>query len=162
MEVWDVYDKDRRLTGRTHIRGEKMIFGDYHLVVDIWIRNSKGQYLISKRHLDKPFGLLWECTGGSALVGDSSLDAAIREVKEELGISLSPEKGKLVRTVIVSDYFRDSWLFDAEIDLSDLKLQAEEVIDAKWASYEEIKKMIENVKFVPTLKYFLKLFEKRK
>lgn len=158
MEFWDVYDEYRQLTGRTHIRGEKMQPGDFHLVVDIWIRNSKGHYLISKRHQDKPFGLLWECTGGSALVGDSSLDAAIREVKEELGISLTPENGKLLRKVIVSDFFRDSWLFDTEIDLSDLQLQIDEVIDAKWASYDEIRTMFDENKFVPTLKYFLKLF----
>ncbi|MDF2556545.1 MAG: hypothetical protein K0R71_373 [Bacillales bacterium] len=162
MEVWDVYDENRKLTGRTHIRGEEMQPGDFHLVVDIWIRNSKGQYLISKRHQEKPFGQLWECTGGSALVGDSSLDAAIREVKEELGISLAPENGKLLRTVIVSDFFRDSWFFETEIDLSDLQLQTDEVIDAKWASYEEIRSMLEENKFVPTLKYFLKLFRDEK
>lgn len=160
MEIWDIYNEKRQLTGKTHIRGELMQPGDYHLVVDIWIRNSQGQFLISRRHQTKHYGLFWECTGGSALAGESSVDAAIREVKEELGISLSPENGKLVRTAIVADYFRDSWLFEAESELSNLQLQANEVIDAKWVTHEEIKILFEKDKFVPTLKYCLNLFEK--
>ena len=44
MELWDVYDADRRLTGRTMVRGERFQPGDYHLVVHICIDyiNEKG------------------------------------------------------------------------------------------------------------------------
>ena len=41
-ELWDVYDKERRLTGRVHRRGDILASGDYHLSVHIWIRNSRG------------------------------------------------------------------------------------------------------------------------
>ena len=35
------------LLGKDHIRGEQLPIDGYHLVVHVWIRNSKGQYLIS-------------------------------------------------------------------------------------------------------------------
>lgn len=47
MELWDLYTKDRVLTGETHVRGQPLPAGRYHLVVHVWIRNAKGQYLIS-------------------------------------------------------------------------------------------------------------------
>jgi hypothetical protein len=38
-ELWDVYDKNRNKTGRTHERGKPLLKGHYHLVVcvDTWL-----------------------------------------------------------------------------------------------------------------------------
>lgn len=88
-EIWDIYDENRNLTGKTIKRAEyinKIKENEYHLVVHIWIKNDNNEWLISKRTPNKHFPLLWECTGGSALAGEESLTAALREVKEELGI----------------------------------------------------------------------------
>ena len=41
MEIWDLYDADRRLTGETALRGEAIPEGRYHLVVDALFLNSK-------------------------------------------------------------------------------------------------------------------------
>ena len=38
-ELWDVYDENRRLTGKTHVRGLPMAPGEYHLVGDVWTVN---------------------------------------------------------------------------------------------------------------------------
>lgn len=50
-ELWDVLDKNGEPTGKTVSRGFKGAFpkGKYHLVVHIWIKNSKGEFLIQKR-----------------------------------------------------------------------------------------------------------------
>ena len=48
MEIWDLYDRDRDIIGE-HIRGDELPENGFHLVVHIWIKNSKGQYLISQR-----------------------------------------------------------------------------------------------------------------
>ena len=46
----------------------------------MWIRNSKGQYLISQRSANRPtYPLMWECVGGSVVKGEDSLQGAIRE-----------------------------------------------------------------------------------
>ena len=49
MELWDVYDVDRQLTGKTMVRGEPFEKGAYHIVVHICVFNSEGQMLIQQR-----------------------------------------------------------------------------------------------------------------
>ena len=86
-EIWDLYNENRKLLGKDHIRGEQLPIDGYHLVVHVWIRNSKGQYLISQRSANKPtYSLMWECVGGSVVKGEDSLQGAIREAKEEVGV----------------------------------------------------------------------------
>ena len=119
MELWDLYNENREPTNRIHIRGEKIPDGFYHLVVHVWIKNSKGEYLISQRAASRPtFPLMWECVGGSVVTGEDSLAGALREAKEEVGIDLPPDRGHLlisrVRSDILSrkpDRFLDVWLF---------------------------------------------------
>ncbi|MBC8922760.1 NUDIX hydrolase, partial [Escherichia coli] len=53
MEEWDLLNENRELTGKTHIRGEKLAPGELHLVVHVCIFNEKGQLLIQKRQKDK-------------------------------------------------------------------------------------------------------------
>ena len=66
MELWDLYDEQRRLVGTDHLRGQELPDNRFHLVVHVWIKNSQGQYLISQRAADRPtYPLLWECVGGS-------------------------------------------------------------------------------------------------
>lgn len=57
-ELWDIYDKNRRPTGRTVERGKPMRQDEYHIVVNVWIINSKGQWLISRRTPNKHLPLL--------------------------------------------------------------------------------------------------------
>ena len=71
MELWDLYDQNRNPIGKTHIRGEEIPEGCYHLAVHVWIKNSKGEWLISQRAASRPtFPLKWECVGGSVTAGD--------------------------------------------------------------------------------------------
>ena len=147
-EIWDIYDSKRNLTGRTHRRIDPLADGDYHIVVFVWLRSSNGEYLISKRAPNKGYPNLWENTGGSAIAGDDSLSAAIREVKEELGLDANPEKGKCILSTISGDSFFDVWLFEQDFDLKDVVLQENETVDARYATLDEIESMIENGKFL--------------
>ena len=82
-ELWDLYGADRAPLGRAHVRGEALPEGCFHLVVHVWIRNSRGQYLISQRAAGRSaFPLMWETTGGSVLAGEDSLAGALREARE--------------------------------------------------------------------------------
>lgn len=164
-EFWDIYDKDRKLTGRTVERGKPMGRDEYHIVVNVWIRNSKGQWLISKRTANKHFPLLWEPTGGSAVAGESSFDAALRETREELGVELDPEKGELFTTALrqCKEFpdFLDVWVFAHDCDIESVTLQPGETCDAIWATSAQIKQLVENGEFVPqnVFPYLDKLFE---
>lgn len=151
-EIWDIYDENRCLTGKTVKRSEFEIKPNaYHIVVHIWINNDNNEWLISKRTPNKSFPLLWECTGGSALAGEDSLTAALREVKEELGIALDKNKGMLYKTIKRSVYsdFCDVWLFSHNAGIDHVVLQPDETCDAMWASSARIKELINNGDFVP-------------
>ncbi len=95
MELWDIYDKDRVKTGKTMVRGAEFAPDSYHMVVHVCIFNSKGEMLIQQRQPFKEgFPNLWDITvGGSATMGDSSQDAAEREVFEEIGLKLNLQQG---------------------------------------------------------------------
>jgi 8-oxo-dGTP pyrophosphatase MutT (NUDIX family) len=43
---------------------------------------------------------MWECVDGSVVKGEDSLQGAIREAKEEVGVDLNPENGQVVFTDI--------------------------------------------------------------
>ncbi|MFI3326749.1 MAG: NUDIX domain-containing protein [Clostridia bacterium] len=148
-EIWDIYDKDRNLTGRTHLRGEKLIEGDFHLCVESWIQNSKGEFLIQKRSPNKGFPNMWECQGGSAVAGDDSLTAAIREAKEECGIELKAENGVLVATDFGNSYFKDIWLFTQEFDISKAVLQEGETCEFMMADRNKIIELMDKKFFSP-------------
>lgn len=162
MELWDLYNERRELTGRDHIRGEEIPQGFYHLVVHIWIRNSKGEYLISQRSADRPtFPLMWECVGGSVTKGEDSLTGALRETQEEVGLTLSPEDGKLMYSVVrrvvngvrFSDIL-DVWLFEYDGPVSLEQATTKEVAQAAWMTKAQIKALFDSGKLVQTLGYF--------
>ena len=162
MELWDLYTEDRKLTGKVHIRGEELPENMYHLVVHVWIKNSKGQYLISQRSANRPtFPLMWECVGGSVLKGESSIQGAIREAKEEVGVDLSPDNGKIVfskvRKIIDGKRFNDIvdvWLFQYDGDVILNNATTDEVEQIVWMNKSQILELFEQNKLVDTLKYF--------
>lgn len=156
-ELWDIYDINKKKTGRT---AERDIYqfkdGEYHIVVTGIIMNSKNEILISKRAEYKKFGLMWECNGGSILAGETSLEGVIRELKEELGIEFSKKEAiflKEIRRDKTPPNFKDLWLFRRNIDLKDITFPDGESIDARWVTIEEFIRMYENKEVVPTVDF---------
>lgn len=162
MELWDLYTKDRVKTGEIHVRGNPLPKNRYHLVVNVWIKNSEGKYLISKRSKTRPKNpLMFETVGGAALKGENSVKAAVREVKEELGIDLTPQKINLIHSVIRKNLnsISDAFLFqyDGEIDLKNAT--TDEVESVKWMAPNEIYELHKKGLLVDTLDYcFEKVF----
>ncbi len=161
-EIWDLYSENRELLGRDHIRGEQLPIDGYHLVVHVWIRNSKGEYLISQRSANRPrYPLMWECVGGSVVKGEDSLQGALREVKEEVGIDLEPDKGhvlftkvrKIMEGKIVNDIV-DVWLFDYDGEVNLSNATTDEVAQVAWMNGGQIRDLHEQKVLVGTLEYF--------
>jgi isopentenyldiphosphate isomerase len=155
-ELWDILDKDGNPTGIQKQRSpwplpeSNLKKGEYHLVVQVWILNSRGEFLISQRVPEKHWPLMWECTGGSAVSGEDSITAAIKEAKEELGIDLNPANGRLFIRFVKEDSraIIDAWLFRQDINIKDITLHPEETCDAMWASKEKIRQMLTNEQFI--------------
>ena len=160
-EYWDLYDENRRPLGKLHRRGDEMNAGEYHLVAEIWTRDDAGRFLVSRRHPEKPWGLYWECTGGSVVAGEDSRTGAQRELEEELGICVKPEELKFLFTGVnernrntIYDTYEARW----NGDVSELKLQEGEVVDAKWVDYAGLCAMYDAGEVVPQIGYFRKWF----
>ena len=81
VELRDLYDKNRHLTGEVIRKGDPIPNNKYILVVLAIIQNSKGDFLIQKRSKQK--GGRFAFTGGHAKTGENSIQAIITEVKEE-------------------------------------------------------------------------------
>ena len=151
MEVWDIYDKDFNKTGKTKLRGEKLEDDEFHLVINAWICNDRGEYLISQRTANKTHPLMWECTGGSAITGETPLQACVREIKEELGIDIRVDTaqfiGKINRYFLGHPDILFVYKFMDNSPISAVKSQPEEVNDAMWADADTIKKLLKMGKF---------------
>jgi isopentenyldiphosphate isomerase len=160
MELWDVYDKFRHKIDKTHERGNPMQTGEYHFVTHVWIVNDNGEYLIQKRQpWKKGWPNMWDSSAaGAAQAGDDSVTAAIRETKEEIGVQINSDGMEHLFTVKFLNGFDDVWLVRENINISELKLQYEEVADAKWVTEEEIRQMVAKGEFIE-VRYLDRLFE---
>ncbi len=150
-ELWDVLDSEHHLTGRRCVRGAGMAPEDYHQVVHICIFNEQGEMLIQQRTAaKKEWPSYWDVsTGGSALAGEISREAAARELYEELGIRYDFSNTEPVMTVHDRNIYDDFFALVLPVDLSGLHLQAEEVARVGWADYDTVRQMIAAGTFIP-------------
>lgn len=63
MELWDIYDRQRRTTGRFHVRGTPMGRGEYHLTAFVWVFNRQRELLLTRRAPEKEhYANCWAAT----------------------------------------------------------------------------------------------------
>ena len=163
MEKWDILNADGTLTGRTTQRGRcNLKPNEYHLVVHIWVVSSRGDILVQRRSENKK--LMpgeWAATGGAAISGEDSYTAANRELYEELGIPSNKNTLKKLARIKRRNSLLDVWFINTDVDSAKLRLQSDEVAEAKWISRAEFETMIKNGEFHNYGKeYFDTVFEK--
>ena len=159
MELFDLYTRDRVKTGRTMVRGDKVPEGLYRLVVHVCIFDPEGRMLIQQRQpFKKGWSNMWDITvGGCAVAGDTSQDAAEREVREEIGLELDLQDERPTMTTTFEGGFDDYYVLTRDVDLSSLHLQYEEVQTVRWAEKEEILRMIDDGQFISYEKSLIEL-----
>lgn len=162
MEIIDLYNGKREKLNKTFIRenGDPED-GEYKLSVHVWILNSKGEILIQKRkeNLKRNPGK-WAFTGGIVDAGETSLEGAMRESKEELGIDIDKDKIELLLSFKREHGFVDVWLVKDDIEINKLILQKTEVSEVKWVSIKELSKIIDSNQFVKSIDLYFELFIK--
>lgn len=151
MEYWDIYDKNKQKTGRVMKRNDWCLKDDeYHLSVLGVIQRHDRKFLITQRVLTKHWAPgWWEVSGGAAMAGEESLEAVLREVREETGLDASKAEGGYVFSYHRENpgegdnYFVDIYKFIMDFDESDVHIQKEEALDFKIATAQEIKELAE-------------------
>ncbi|MBO4679299.1 MAG: NUDIX hydrolase [Lachnospiraceae bacterium] len=149
MELWDLYDRDLNPLHKTWERrkdkNQGIPDGEYHIVCDLLIRHADGDFLLTRRDLNKEIAPgLWEASaGGSALAGETPEEAACREMLEETG--LKAEKLEFVDNFVAewSNSIFFSYVAYVSCDKDSVKLQEGETIEYKWVDLEGFFKFLD-------------------
>ena len=146
MEFNDVYDKHRNLTGKLHRRGTRWSFGEYGLVVCVWVHDGKGNLLMTRRAPQKSFAHTWENSGGAARAGETSRQAIKRELFEETGIRAEESDFEFLSTTRDNHFFYDHYCLKADVGVEEIVLQPGETDAVKWVSFAQVHEMVKTKK----------------
>jgi ADP-ribose pyrophosphatase len=88
MEVWDAYYEDGSPAGCDLVRGQVIPEGLFHIVSNIVVKHTDGDFLLMQRDYGKRIypGMYEASVTGGAIKGESAEECALRELKEETGI----------------------------------------------------------------------------
>ena len=151
MELLDVVDENNDLTG---IQENKDIIhekGLLHREIAVFIPNEKGEFLIQKRYANKQQAPnKWCLTTGHVELGEEYDKAAVREVKEELGIEIKEEdlislaifKQSVKSSKAINNSFMKYYFYKTNKKIEDYIIQLEELSEIKYISFNEIERII--------------------
>ena len=153
-EMVDVLTETGKFTDNVEMKQLCHKKGLWHKAVAVFIINSKKQVLLQKRSKNKKMWPdMWDISaGGHVLAGEFGFQAIIREIKEELGLSVKKEEIIFIgcstsinkKGDILNKHFNEYYVVTKDIDEKKLKLQKEEVSEVKWINKEEIIERIKN------------------
>ena len=143
-ELIDVLTPDGKPAGVRKRKSEIHRDGDWHRAAHIWIIASDGRILLQRRSPRKENNpTLWDVSAAGHLsAGESSVEAAVRETFEELGLKIDTGELKLAATLIEScvlnngsyhdNEFHDIFIVRRDVHIASLRLDPEEVAEVKW------------------------------
>ncbi len=154
-EYIDIVTETGEPTGKVALKSEAHKNGWWHNTIHVWLYTRDGRILLQQRSRKKSiFPLLWDVSAaGHIEAGEAVLDAAIREVKEELGLELSHKD--LLKIGVhkhpstyangrIKDYeFHQVYIAELPVGIDDLKLQEEEVEALKLVSTHELIELLD-------------------
>ncbi len=155
-EKVDILDsKTGNPTGEVRLKKDAHRGGLWHRAVHVWLVNSKGEILLQHRSEDKEsHPNCWDISAaGHVSSGEDAITSALREVKEEIGLDISPDKLKQIGEIIqqsvlnngtfINNEYNNIYLVKMDLDINQFKMQVEEVKDLRWVPIPEFKKWIE-------------------
>ncbi len=139
MELLDVYYAYGNKSGKIMEKGALLEPGEYFLAVHIYIYNSKGEFLLQRRSMKlKNHDGMWEMTSGCVNFGEDSLEAAMREVYEELGVYLDTDQMKYMGCFRRKNNLVDIWFAKSDCHPEDYRFGNGEVEEIKLVAADEM------------------------
>lgn len=154
-ELIDVLTDAGEITGPPITSREVHARGLKHRTAHLWIVNSKGEVLLQKRAPELRFyPNHWDASAaGHISHGETSLNAILREAKEELGITLAPSDLKKIgegswyikseTESHIENEVMDIYISNKDLKENDLVIQTSEVAQTQWLSKEQFSDWIE-------------------
>jgi len=154
-EYFDILDENGNKTGKIKLRSEVHRDGDWHKVVHIWILNKDGDVLLQRRCASKDSypNMLDISSAGHLSAGDTSLEGALRELKEELNLDVKAEELQLIKTLkkslrvtenFINSEFADVYILITDKKIDDMKFQEDEISEIFFVPYKKFKEMVKN------------------
>jgi len=151
----DIVTKTGKYTARSAQKSEIHAKGYYHNTVHIWFYTNNGKVLLQQRAKTKLIcPLLWDVSvAGHIDAGETLTNGAIREIKEEIGLSISKNDLHKIGVFecfntydngIIDNEFHHTYIAELKVNLSDLKPQKEEVEDLKLVSIQHFEELLNN------------------
>ena len=167
MELIEIVDENGNFTGKIMDKEEAHDKNLLHNEVGIFIINDDGKVLLQKRSANKRFSPnKWGLCAGHVEANESLENAALREIKEEVGLDITSKElipyGE--REITISDsnshitYF---YYIRCNKKENEFAIQTEELSEVKWFNIDEIITMIKEGK-TSFKENRIKLFEKIK
>lgn len=167
-EIIDELDETGAATGRRFTRDFVHRRGLWHRTVHVWILNSSGELLVQRRSSFKESHPgLWDISAaGHCSSGDSSRGAAVREVKEELGLDLNPDQLEYLFSVpqqfragdFTDNEFCDVYLLRTDVPIESLDIDANEVSEVRFVRWRELEEQCGTSAFVDHGREYDQLF----
>jgi isopentenyldiphosphate isomerase len=172
MEYLDILDDNGKPTGQSASREEVHEKGLWHRSAQVVIMNSDGRIFVHRRASTKKYypGLYDVYFGGHVLSGETSIEALIREVKEEIGIDLIPGDFELLFDIrkadiqnggsFINNDFAEVYLARKDFTPDRLSLQEEEIGEVRFFTEGEIREEIRRTEssFIPREREYDLLF----
>lgn len=154
-ELFDICDINGQPTGETVPRSIAHRDGIRHRTAHVWIarrRDGRAEVLLQKRSADKDSfpGLYDTSSAGHIPAGQEPMESALRELKEELGITAAPEELHFIGNFNVDfakefhgRVFRDNeyvniYAYTGTVDEKNITVQKEEIERVDWFDLETL------------------------
>lgn len=150
MELIDIVDKNGNFTGQIMDKEEAHHKNLLHNEVGVFIINDNKQVLLQKRSSNKRFNPnKWALCAGHVDAGESLENAALRELNEEVGISISindlkPFVEKVFTIRNTNSHITYFYYVKSNLNEKDFVIQKEELSEVKWFDIDKVIEMINN------------------
>jgi len=164
QEYIDIWSENGQPTGTNCLKDEAHIKGLFHPTAHIWFYTKEGCILLQQRGSNKEtFPSYWDVSvAGHVMSGESIVEAAIREIQEEIGLDILKKdllqidirKNVNIHPNGINDCeFQHVFLCELLVNINELKIQEEEVDDIALISLDRLnfysKNHNETFKLVP-------------
>ena len=170
-EYLEIFDAQNQPQNQQLLRREVHQTGHWHRTAQVYVLNQENELLCNLRHPSKDlFPQLWDVSiGGHLEPGESYETCALRELGEELGIAVNPEKLTYLATVKVDGADKIARLIDREhvgvflyqtdLSLAEFNFQQEEITELKYLTLEKVEDDLRSAEpdftFIPMQEHYL-------